>query len=751
MDIKMFYIISTFFLALACNPRSNNNYTGSSSCIECHADFYQLWSTSHHGKAMQPITAKFIEEEISFDDEEIFMEDAWYSARVTDTILFIQERSGQSTRNYEVLWALGGKNVFYFLTPLENGQLQTLPIAYNVNTKSWYNNPESAIRHFPNMGATELTDEALSWRDIQYSFNTSCYSCHVSQLSNNYNLATNTYETHWKESGINCETCHGPSGDHVAAARKAARRGKTLTDMKLITTTNFTPEQHNASCAPCHAKMNPITASYLPGDPYFDNFDLITLESNDFYPDGRDLGENYTMTTWHMNECASASKMHCVTCHTSSGRYRFKSNDLTTANKACTSCHTTIGDHYEGHTFHKTSDKSPRCIDCHMPLTTFGHMDRSDHSFRPPMPKATIEFGSPNACNICHTDQSPQWAQKHLENWGKDKGYQEETLKAGRLIQQARDHNWEHIDEICFAIENNSYGEVFTASFLRLLANCMLPVKKSAAIKALGFDSPLIRSAACTALSGIIDRETQNALLKAATDQVLLVRLSAATILSAFPPNSFTPDESIIVEKVNNEYKRSLLTRPDQWSAHFNLGTHFHNLGQPDSALLAYQIASVIYPEAVMPRINSSMIYAAKGDFSEAEKQLETILTIEPMNETANFNYGLLMAEMGKMDKAEIALRKVLLVNSQNARAAYNLSIIVSSNNMDEACLFSKMAMDADRSNPQFAYTHALFLHKNNQQNEALDILRKIIHEHPDDVNSINLLKYIMEMQKEVQ
>ena len=34
-------------------------YAGSKSCIECHEKFYQLWSTSRHGLAMQPYTAAF--------------------------------------------------------------------------------------------------------------------------------------------------------------------------------------------------------------------------------------------------------------------------------------------------------------------------------------------------------------------------------------------------------------------------------------------------------------------------------------------------------------------------------------------------------------------------------------------------------------------------------------------------------------------------------------------------------------------
>ena len=51
----------------------------------------------------------------------------------------------------------------------------------------------------------------------------------------------------------------------------------------------------NDMCATCHAKLVPLSLTFLPGDKFFDHFDLITLEHADFYPDGRDLGENYTL------------------------------------------------------------------------------------------------------------------------------------------------------------------------------------------------------------------------------------------------------------------------------------------------------------------------------------------------------------------------------------------------------------------------------------------------------------------------
>jgi hypothetical protein len=107
---------------------------------------------------------------------------------------------------------MGGHNVYTFLTPFEKGKLQNLPLAYDANRKTWFNYPESGVRHF---GEGFPQDEALPWKDALYAFNTGCYSCHISQLSTNFDMATETYHTTWREPGINCETCHGPAEEHI--------------------------------------------------------------------------------------------------------------------------------------------------------------------------------------------------------------------------------------------------------------------------------------------------------------------------------------------------------------------------------------------------------------------------------------------------------------------------------------------------------------------------------------------------------
>ena len=53
---------------------------------------------------------------------------------------WIEERSDSSQSNYKITFMLGGKNMLIFLTPLEKGRMQILPLAYNIHEKKWFDN-----------------------------------------------------------------------------------------------------------------------------------------------------------------------------------------------------------------------------------------------------------------------------------------------------------------------------------------------------------------------------------------------------------------------------------------------------------------------------------------------------------------------------------------------------------------------------------------------------------------------------------
>ena len=184
-------------------PRASR-FAGSKSCRDCHADFYQLWAISNHGLAMQPCTAAFAKANLTAQKNAVTIGNRKYQAEIGAGTSWIRETGPQGERKYPMVHAMGGKNVYYFLTPLQRGRLQVLPLAYDVHKKTWYDVAASGVRHFP-----DRRDEALDWKDRLFTFNTTCFNCHVSNLSTNYDLSTDTYHTTWSEPGISCESCHG--------------------------------------------------------------------------------------------------------------------------------------------------------------------------------------------------------------------------------------------------------------------------------------------------------------------------------------------------------------------------------------------------------------------------------------------------------------------------------------------------------------------------------------------------------------
>ena len=411
---------------------------GSSTCRDCHEDFYKLWAPSHHGLAMQPYSDAFAAAELKPHEGEVKIGPESYFAQTGAGQGWVLERGPDGERKLPIVHVLGGKNVYYFLTPWERGRLQTLPVAYDVRRQVWYDTAMSGVRHFPDRDK----DSPLHWTEREYTFNTSCYSCHVSQLTVNYDLKTDTYRTVWAEPGINCETCHGPASEHVRVCSDAAP-GARPPDLKIIITREFSAEQTNTMCAPCHAKMVALTASFMPGDRYFDHYDLTTLEHPDFYPDGRDLGENYTLTSWRLSPCVQSGQLDCMHCHTSSGRFRF----VDEPNKACLPCHQELVENSLAHSHHLPESTGNQCITCHMPQTQFANMMRSDHSMRSPTPATSLQFKSPNACNLCHTDQDDSWSDGWVRQWYR-RDYQAPVLYRAGLIDAARRGDWSRLPEM---------------------------------------------------------------------------------------------------------------------------------------------------------------------------------------------------------------------------------------------------------------------------------------------------------------
>jgi tetratricopeptide (TPR) repeat protein len=710
-----------------------HGYAGSVSCRECHEQFYQLWSTSKHGLAMQPYTPEFAKAQLTPQQNDLKIGKIKYRADISEGVMI--ETGTKGIKKYPIEQVMGGKNVYYFLTPLQKGRLQTLPLAYDVQKKEWFDTAASGMRHFPG----GQTSAPVNWKEPPYTFNTACYSCHVSQLSTNYDLKTDTYRTTWREPGINCETCHGPSEEHNKIA-KATPKGQPLPELRIIRTKTMTREQRNDLCSSCHAKASPLTPEYKPEERFFDHFDLATLEDADFYPDGRDLGENYTYTSWLMSPCYTSGKIDCIHCHTSSGRYRFKAEDK--ANEACMPCHEARVKDPTTHTRHKADSPGNKCISCHMPMTAFARMNRTDHSMLPPTPAATIAYRSPNACNLCHTDKDAAWADTYVRQW-RTRDYQAPLLKRASLIDAARKRDWKQLPQMLAYMQTKDRDEVFTTSLIRLLRMSSDERIAPVLLIAAKDPSPLVRSAAVEALALRPSQEAVQALLDATGDAYRLVRTRAAAGLAGYPEERLTGEVKTRVEKAKKEYLAFIMARPDQWTSYYNMGNYRLDRGMFKEAVASYKTALRLEPGATLAMVNASIAYARMGETENAEQSLKQALRTAPDSAAANFNMGLLKAEKNEPKQAETYLKKAIKADPQMAPAAYNLCIITAKDRINEAITWCKKAADLGPQEPKYAYTLAFYLNQKGETDAAVRTLKAIIKKYPGYKDAEMLLQNI--------
>jgi tetratricopeptide (TPR) repeat protein len=495
-------------------------------------------------------------------------------------------------------------------------------------------------------------------------------------------------------------------------------------------------------CATCHAKLIPLSLDFLPGEKFFDHFDLVVLDHPDYYPDGRDLGENYTYTSWQMSPCVKSGKLDCNHCHTPSGRMRFAGEK---SNQACLPCHENYVHNPVEHGHHQPGSKGNDCIGCHMPTTRFAAMGRTDHSMLPPAPAATIAFESPNACNICHADKDAAWSDEWVRKWYA-RDYQAEVLRRAALIDRARQQDWKRLPEMLAELKKADIDPVYKTSLVRLLRGCEDESKWPALLEMLHDPSPLVRSSAASALGDHLTAEALKELLAACADESRLVRIRAAMSLAALDPDQLNSDrDRKNLNRAVNEFLTAMKARPDDWASYANVGNFYMERRDFPSAIGYFEIASKLEPRQIGPHVNAAIAYSNLGRGDKAEECLLQALKLEPANAAANFNLGLLRGEQGRLPEAAAALQKAMKSDPRMHQAAYNLAVILADNDLDEAIKWCGKAHQLRPDNPKYAHTLAFYLRQRGDIDRAIELLQQVIKSNPLYWDSYLLLGEIHE------
>jgi tetratricopeptide (TPR) repeat protein len=358
-----------------------------------------------------------------------------------------------------------------------------------------------------------------------------------------------------------------------------------------------------------------------------------------------------------------------------------------------------------------------------------------------------MAFESPNACNLCHTDQSAEWADQWVREWYPS-DYQAPILHRAGLIDAARKQDWTRLPEMLDYVAGEERDEIFANSLLRLLENCPDKSKWPVFVKALKDPSPLIRATAATGLAGYYGEESVRALVGATGDPIRLVRIRAAASLVQHSQARISSQDRDQVAAATEEYEAYLKCGPDQWSSHYNLGNYYVDLGRLHDGLKEFNIASRLQPQVVAPLVNASMVHARLGDQQSAERRLRDALAIEPENAIVNFNLGLLLAERNRIGEAETMLRSALETDPEMAAAAYNLAVLVAARDLSEALQWCRRSVELRPDEPKYSYTLAFFLNQAGDLPESSRILENLLQRFPDYFEAYALLGNVLTRQE---
>lgn len=633
-------------------------------CADCHGAEASAWRRSHHDLAMQAADGSTVLGDFA---------DAVFSGSGSRTRFFQRNgkywinTTGENGRpaDFEVKYTFGVEPLQQYLVALDRGRLQAFTIAWDVQGKRWFDlYPHERIDH----------DDELHWTKPSQNWNFMCAECHSSGLRKNYDPATRTYNTTWKQIDVGCQACHGPASSHVARMRNTAASAEAngfSTDPMISGQT-----AQVEACARCHSRRAVLWGDYRHGKPLMDTHLPALLTEDLYYADGQIKGEVYEYGSFLQ------SKMHrqglrCSDCHEPhSLSLRREGNAL------CTGCHNSSAaaarpgidtsglrrKDYDSpqHHFHKRSGRGSQCVDCHAPTRTYMEIDpRHDHSFRIPRPDLSVKLQTPNACNSCHGQRSAQWAADWAAKWYGPQRRQEatfaQTLDAARRRQAGASAGL-----LALALDSREPA-IVRASAFELLGEYPGPQSSPALQAAVEDPDPLVRLAAVNALEA--HAPVHGSLVQQlATDPVRAVRIGATAVIAALPGSG--PAAAGIAE-----YEASQLENADQPSSHMNLGNLYASLGQAGKAQAAYHAAIRLDPSFTPAYVNLADLNSRTGENGAAIGVLQVAIESAPDDAALHHTLGLALIRERRYVEAVAELAEAARLDPSNARFAYVLGV----------------------------------------------------------------------------
>ncbi|MDI1353796.1 MAG: multiheme c-type cytochrome [bacterium] len=621
------------------------DYVGSHTCKSCHVKEYDNFLLSDHFHALDSASSKSVKGNFEKASFVYFGDTTFFYTRNGDYFVRTIDSTGQHTE-FRISYTLGWQPLQQYLVSFPSGRLQTLPFCWDTRSKE---NGGQRWFHINDKEKISPGDE-LFWTDINMNWNTMCADCHTTDFYKNYDVTTNEFHSTWKEDRVSCESCHGPASNHLAWVNEKKTKKDSLKGFSIDLKGEKPQWVMNSekgiampdrktengilleTCARCHSRSTRLSDEYRHGKSLLQTHMPATIDTTNYYLDGQIKNEDYEYGSFLQSKMYAAG-VTCINCHEAhSMKIKEKGNLL------CSSCHLPSKYDVADHTHHTPQSKGSQCVNCHMPVTTFMVVDnRLDHSIRIPRPDLSLQQGTPNACNTCHTDKSTTWAANAFSNWFATKLPTKKTY--GELLHLISKNGVE--SQFWWnELMKSEYPDIIKASALRQNNRFYNKESINQILTHLESRDPNLRLNALNAMSGFPDELAVSTLSKMIKDPVLALRLEVISKLAPFYSKLEGRDRSAF-ELGLNEYllvEEKLSDRPE---GYLNRGIILASVGRVGEAEKVYLQGITRHPIFIGSYLNLADLYRTQKRDDLAKIYMEKGLRLQPSNAALHFSLGL--------------------------------------------------------------------------------------------------------------
>jgi Tfp pilus assembly protein PilF len=368
---------------------------------------------------------------------------------------------------------------------------------------------------------------------------------------------------------------------------------------------------------------------------------------------------------------------------------------------------------------------------------------RRDHSMRIPRPDLGVSLGTPNACNGCHADKSPQWAADQVKSWYgvTNPGFQHfaEVLQAGTLgAPGAREQL------LALANDASSPG-IARASAVSRLDRVVNSAERESLQRLLHDADPLVRRAAAQAYAGA-PASVRLDVSPLLDDPIRDVRLQAAQTLATLPEQSLSDRDRRRRDKGIEEYIASQNSNADRPEAHHNIGVIQMELGHAPEAEVEFKKALELDPNFVPAAVTLADLYRGLGRDAEAEPVLRSLLARAPTAAAAHFSLGLWLVRAGRHEEALAEFKQAADLAPDSAHFGYVYAVsVASAGDRAQAMEILRDLLRRHAYDRESLYGAASFARDLGHQEEAVGYATRLAQLEPDDPD---IQRFLSEIQQ---